>query len=185
MKALYRFATGKLSQKMILSLTIIMTVVGFISAYLQVKTQEEQTTRCDDPRGGPALREHHECDLARDACRPARCGVRDHADDRGLKQGINRIRIFNKEGRVMFSTHPGDNGQVDKDAEILRDVPCARRPLVRVGRSLARTGLSRPPAASRVLAMVTPIYNEPSCSDADCHAHPAADEGPRRPGRLH
>ncbi len=35
----------------------------------------------------------------------------------------------------------------------------------------------------RVLAMITPIYNEPSCSTAACHAHPTRAAGARRRGR--
>lgn len=88
-----------------------------------------------------------------------------------LKQGIKRIRIFNKEGRIMFSTDPADGGQVDKDAEACSLCHASLQPLVRVDvpdRSRIFTGSD----GVRQLAMVTPIYNEPACSDAACHAHP-------------
>ena len=94
------------------------------------------------------------------------------------KQGINRIRIFNKEGRVMFSTAPGDSGQtVDKDAEACSMCHASDRPLVRVDMpSRARVFRSRDGRGA--LGIVTPVYNEPACSNADCHAHPGVDECP-------
>jgi two-component system NtrC family sensor kinase len=85
--------------------------------------------------------------------------------------GIDRIRIFNKEGRVMFSTVADDERQVDKRAEACYMCHASDQPLVRLEtpeRSRVFTG----PDGRRKLAMVTPIYNEPSCSEADCHAHP-------------
>jgi two-component system NtrC family sensor kinase len=32
----------------------------------------------------------------------------------------------------------------------------------------------RRPDGGRIMGMVTPIYNEPACSDADCHVHPTS-----------
>ncbi len=89
------------------------------------------------------------------------------------KQGINRIRIFNKEGRVMFSTMPGDMKTVDKDAEACSMCHASGRPLVKVDMP-SRARVFRSSDGSRALGIVTPIYNEPACSNADCHAHPAS-----------
>ena len=88
------------------------------------------------------------------------------------KQGINRIRIFNKEGRVMFSTAPGDTGRVDKDAEACSICHATNRPLVKVDVP-TRARVVREATGKRSLGIVTPVYNEPACSNAACHAHPA------------
>jgi two-component system NtrC family sensor kinase len=45
-------------------------------------------------------------------------------------------------------------------------------PLVRVDVP-SRARIFATPDGVRKLAMITPIYNEPACSNADCHAHPA------------
>jgi two-component system NtrC family sensor kinase len=90
-----------------------------------------------------------------------------------LQQGIDRIRIYNKEGRVMFSTASNDVRQVDKRAEECYLCHASDRPLVKVDvptRSRVFWGSD----GQRKLAMVTPIYNEPSCSQSDCHAHPSS-----------
>lgn len=88
------------------------------------------------------------------------------------QEGIERVRIFNKEGLITFSTSDTERGTVvDKQAESCYACHAADQPLVR----LAIPSRSRiyQTNAHRVVGMVTPIYNEPSCSDAACHAHPA------------
>jgi len=89
----------------------------------------------------------------------------------GKKQGIKSIRFFNKEGEVTFSTDPSAEPHVDKNAESCFMCHAREKPLVRVDMP-TRARLVTHQDGSRKLAMVTPIYNEPACSDADCHAHP-------------
>ncbi len=86
--------------------------------------------------------------------------------------GIRRIRIFNKEGRIMFSTGPEAGRLVDKNAEACVLCHASAQPLVRV-ETPSRARVFSDPDGRRRLAMITPIYNEPSCSTAACHAHPA------------
>jgi two-component system NtrC family sensor kinase len=88
------------------------------------------------------------------------------------QEGISRIRIFNKEGRIMFSTAPEAGRLVDKKAEACVLCHASARPLVRV-ETPSRARVFTAPDGGRRLAMITPIYNEPSCSTAACHAHPA------------
>src|SRR5581483_5655792 len=76
-----------------------------------------------------------------------------------LKQGIDRIRMFNSAGHVTFST------TVDDHDEVLD---------LRKLAGMARVNIYRGPDGARRLDMRTPIDNERSCSEADCHAHPAA-----------
>ena len=77
--------------------------------------------------------------------------------------GISRIRIFNKEGRVMFSTAPEAGQLVDKNAEACVLCHASAQPLVRV-ETPSRARVFSDPAGQRRLAMITPIYNEASCS---------------------
>jgi two-component system NtrC family sensor kinase len=87
---------------------------------------------------------------------------------------VEKVRIFNKEGRIMFSTAPGETGtMVDKKAESCYACHAAGQPLVRLSvPSRART--YRAADGHRVLGMVTPIYNEPACASSGCHATPEA-----------
>jgi two-component system NtrC family sensor kinase len=94
-------------------------------------------------------------------------------DTIGRQAGISFVRFFNKEGRVTFSSNRTETGtMVDKRAEQCYRCHEAGRPIERLSTTtrnrIFETG------GHRVLGMVTPIYNEASCSSATCHAHPPA-----------
>jgi two-component system, NtrC family, sensor kinase len=85
---------------------------------------------------------------------------------------IMEIRIFNKEGVVTFSSHHNVIGTtVDKRAEGCYECHAANEPLRRLPigdrTRIYRTG----PGSPRILGVINPIYNEPSCYQAKCHAH--------------
>jgi len=89
----------------------------------------------------------------------------------GRQEGIEGVRMFNKDGRITFSTTAGETGNiVDKRADSCGPCHGNGEPLERLSvpsRSRIFTG----PDGHRVLGMVTPIYNEASCTSAACHAH--------------
>ena len=88
-------------------------------------------------------------------------------------ENVEKVRIFNKEGRIMFSTAPGEMGTlVDKKAESCYACHAAGQPLVKLSVP-SRARVFHAADGHRVIGMVTPIYNEPACSSAGCHAHPA------------
>jgi two-component system NtrC family sensor kinase len=88
------------------------------------------------------------------------------------REGIDRIRIFNKEGRVMFSTGQDVGAMVDKRAEACFVCHAEAQPLVRVDVP-SRARVFQGPDRRRKLGLITPIYNELACSEAPCHAHPS------------
>lgn len=165
-----RLPPKKLSQKLILSFTVIMTAVGIISSYMHVKTQEKQLLDAmmlgaDQLSGSISSATWHAMLLDQ------RESAYETMQTIAQKQGIRRIRIFNKEGRIMFSTVTADTGIVDKDAEACFMCHSAEQPLVKVDVP-TRARVYRTADQLRTLSMITPIYNEPSCTDAPCHAHP-------------
>jgi histidine kinase len=90
----------------------------------------------------------------------------------GAQPGVENIKIFNKTGAIMFSSQKDEIGN-DVDLQAEACYGCHRRdqPLERLSMTdRSRTYLS--PAGFRVLGMINPIYNEPSCWQAACHAHP-------------
>jgi two-component system NtrC family sensor kinase len=92
----------------------------------------------------------------------------------GRQEGVSKVRIFNKEGLILFSTDPADEGQVvDKQAESCYGCHAAEQPLERLNLPESARIFSTQ-QGERILGMITPIYNEPSCSEAQCHAHPPA-----------
>jgi HAMP domain-containing protein len=87
---------------------------------------------------------------------------------------VDHVRIFNKQGVVVFSGQIAEIGrEVDKDAE-----GCS---VCHVATGPARQSLGPMEQARRflkedgkpVLAVTAPVYNESTCATAACHHHPA------------
>jgi two-component system NtrC family sensor kinase len=90
----------------------------------------------------------------------------------GSEPGIRRIRIFNEEGRVRFSTDPAEINQlVDKRAEACYGCHAQAAPLTRLDRP-DRARIFTDASGERLLGVIRPIENEAACSNAACHAHP-------------
>jgi two-component system, NtrC family, sensor kinase len=94
----------------------------------------------------------------------------------GREPGIERIRIVNNEGRAMFSTDPLDLGCIVETNAApccgchIQPTPSGMLPQPR------RMNVFTNAKGRRVMATLRPIENEASCSNAPCHAHPAAQK---------
>jgi len=90
----------------------------------------------------------------------------------GEQSGVERIRIFNKKGTIMYSTAKGEIGQtVNLQAEACFSCHQKDKPLERIPQN-ARSRVFSTKKGDRVIGYINPIYNEESCSTATCHAHP-------------
>ena len=165
-----RFVPKHLALRLILTLTFLVAVVQSIFAYINVHRQERDLL--DGMVRGTDQ-------LARSITNATwHAMLADHRDDVyqilraiGQEPGIESIRIFNKEGRVTYSTDPHAAVQVDKNAEACFLCHARQAPLVRVD-APGRARIYHGEDGHRRLGMVTPVYNEPACSRAPCHAHP-------------
>ncbi len=91
----------------------------------------------------------------------------------GNQSSIQRIRIMNKGGAVIYSSDTSEIGKmVDKNAESCYMCHSAGQPLEKLEMK-DRTRVFRVhPDSARTLGIINPIYNSSSCSQAACHAHP-------------
>jgi two-component system NtrC family sensor kinase len=90
--------------------------------------------------------------------------------------GVIRVRVFDREGRITYSTEPSETSRtVDKDAEACYKCHSQRQPLAKLDRP-DRFRVYRNGGGHRVLAIITPIENQAECSNAACHAHPASQQ---------
>ena len=78
----------------------------------------------------------------------------------GEQKGIEKVRLFNKEGRIMFSSVPGEIGRmVNKRNEACTACHAIDKPLEQPPIT-ARSRIFRAPGADhRVLGIINPIYN--------------------------
>jgi two-component system NtrC family sensor kinase len=91
----------------------------------------------------------------------------------GAQSQVEHLRIFDAGGRIRFSTDAGEVGQVP-DLKSTSCAPCHGGGKTQLPLSIPdRTRVSWH-EGRQILGAVTPIYNEPSCSNGSCHVHPAA-----------
>jgi two-component system NtrC family sensor kinase len=151
----------RLARKLMLSITVIVIIVAAVSGLVNVKTEEQQLLNtmilgADQlSKGITSATWHAMLDDHRETAYQVMQTI-------ALKQGIDRIRIFNRAGQVMFSTNAEDRATA---TEALPETDHPDLP--------SRVRIFRGANGGRRLAMATKIYNEPSCSQAECHAHPA------------
>ena len=90
--------------------------------------------------------------------------------------GMIKVRILDQQGRISYSTDPAEVSHVlDKTAEACYGCHDQSQPLARLNRP-DRFRIYRIGGGHRVLGIITPIENQPSCSNAACHAHPASQQ---------
>lgn len=86
---------------------------------------------------------------------------------------ILEIRVFNKDGMIMYSSQENAIGtMVDKNAEACYVCHTANEPIEKLSIDQRIRKYKIHPDSSHILGIINPIYNEPSCWQADCHAHP-------------
>ncbi|MEQ1917833.1 MAG: ATP-binding protein [Elusimicrobiota bacterium] len=91
----------------------------------------------------------------------------------GSQSGIERIRVMNKTGAVIYSSDASEIGtMVDKKAESCFLCHSAGRPLERLDMKERTRVFRLSPDSPRTLGIINPIYNAPGCWTAACHAHP-------------
>lgn len=91
----------------------------------------------------------------------------------GTQPQIRDVRIINKVGEIIYSSDSTFiNKMVDKRTESCYACHSEDEPLEHIS-IIERTRIFRVhPDSNRVIGIITPIYNEKSCWQADCHAHP-------------
>jgi len=103
---------------------------------------------------------------------------RDMADkiisDIGKQKGIERVRVISKDGTIIHSNIDAEVGYSVEQNE----APCvychlSKKPINRVPDE-DRWKIYKSEDGHRVLGTMQVIRNEPSCSSASCHEHPAS-----------
>jgi two-component system NtrC family sensor kinase len=94
--------------------------------------------------------------------------------DIARQKGIERVRVISADGTIIHSNHPAETGYSVEQSE----EPCVQchktdKPLKQVPDE-ERWRVIESPGGHRTLATMHAIRNEPSCSSASCHEHPAS-----------
>jgi len=168
-------ATQTLSAKLNILLLSAMVLIFALLGYLTVRLHRqhlEQNTLLVAERISDVIK-HGTTEYM---LRNDREGLYQSIRTMAAEPGIEKIRIFDQDGRITYTTNSGEqNHVVDKTGEACYACHAQSQPLTRLNRP-DRFRIYRNAAGTRVLGIITPIENQPSCSNASCHAHPAEQQ---------
>ena len=163
----------KLGPKLILSLTVLIVAISCVSAFLNFRTQKKHLVETlvlgEDQlsRSITSATWHAMLDDDRKAAYQIMQVIAD-------KQGVDRIRMFNREGRLVFSTDAREEPSLPSLSNDVCLSCHSKEPISDKPAQDSRVRYTTSPDGLKTISMVTPIYNEPSCSNASCHAHQAS-----------
>ncbi len=158
----------KLAVCLTVSSAVIFSVLGFVNLRAHRRNSEELVLLSAERLSDIIQRSTRYQMLGND-----RAALYQSIREMGSQPGIRRIRIFNKEGRIMFSTDPAEaNAMVDKHAEACYGCHAQASPLVKLARPDRARIFTEEATGARVLGVIRPIENQAACSNAACHAHP-------------
>jgi two-component system NtrC family sensor kinase len=163
----------RLDFKLILSLTVLIVAISCVSGFLNFRMQKKQLVEtmilgADQlSRSITSATWHAMLDDDRNSAYEIMRVIAD-------KQGVDRIRMFNREGRLVFSTDVREPPTpASQSSEVC--IGCHSRGPIRDKLTEAqRVRYATSPEGVKTINVVTPIYNEASCSSASCHAHRAS-----------
>ncbi len=167
---LSRSVSVKLMVGIFLVLIIIFGLFGYFSIQDQRKHLEDAALVSAEQQSEVLRRSASHYMLNND-----RVGLYEMMLNMADQPGMVRVRIMNPQGEISYSTSPAEVGtMVDKTGEACYGCHERSKPLTRLNRSdrfrVYRAG------GERVLGVITPIENQPACSNAACHAHPASTQ---------
>jgi two-component system NtrC family sensor kinase len=164
-----------LAQRLVIPLTMIVVVVAAFSGLYTTAGEERQLLRMMS-EGADQLSRSITSATWHAMLADRRQDAYQVMSTIAQKEGIDRIRMFNRNGVLTFSTKPEEiRHQSDRSLDSCSACHITSLPLQQMDLA-GRTQIFRKPDRQRSLDMVTPIYNEPSCSQSECHAHPASDK---------
>jgi len=162
--------SAKLMVSIFVVLIIIFSLLGYFSIRDQRKHLEEAALVSAEQQSEVLRRSASRYMLNND-----RIGLYEMMLNMADQPGMVRVRIMNPQGVISYSTAPAEVGtMVNKNAEACYACHEKSKPLAVLNRS-DRFRVYRA-EGSRVLGVITPLENEPACSNAACHAHPAGTQ---------
>src|SRR5579862_7261671 len=165
----FRFGlAAKLAVSVIAGATAFFGLFGFLNLKTERRQAEDLIEQSARRVADVIVRSIHYEMLKND--QPA---LHNRIDEMGAEPGIQKIRLFNKEGVITYSTDAREIGRhVDKTAE--QCYPCHSGQKPRAELKPADRSRRFPDAQGRpILGVMQPINNAPECSNSECHVHQA------------
>jgi len=163
--------SAKLNLLLLGAMVLIFALLGYFNIRLHRQHLEQAALQSAERVSDVIRRSTSEYMLRND-----REGLYHAIQAMAAEPGMVKIRIFDQQGRITYTTDAAEaNHVVDKRGEACYACHAQSQPLARLNRP-DRFRIYRNGGGHRVLGIITPIENQPSCSNAACHAHPAQQQ---------
>ena len=163
---------SKIGLKLTFGVVLTVLVVIGVFAYFNIQS-EKKSLLTEVERHANQFSEHLKSDMNYDMLHADRERIHDGIRRIGEQESIDRIRLFNKSGEIIYSSTPADTGKmVDKGAESCYQCHSEGKPLERLETQERMRIFRLHEDSPRLLGIINPIYNEETCWTAACHAHP-------------
>lgn len=168
----FRQALTKISLKLIITVGIVTFVIISVYSYLSIHAQKNELLSQAEiyaNKLSETIRNSTHLSMLENRSDQTHNIINTIAQEPGLEE----IRIFNKEGRIIFSSKKEFiNQMVDKNAEACYACHAENKPLERLPIEERTRIYQTSKESARILGIINPIYNEKSCWEAECHVHP-------------
>ncbi|MFO7524648.1 MAG: ATP-binding protein [Ignavibacteriaceae bacterium] len=164
---------NKIGIRLIIAVAFTAIIIIGVFAYFNVKSHSDGLIK-EVERHANQLSETVISSTRFDMMQNQRERIQQIINTIGQQEHIRDVRILNKEGLITYSSDASIiNQMVDKNAEACYACHTADQPLENISIT-ERTRIFRlNPDSSRFIGIITPINNDRSCWEADCHAHPS------------
>ncbi len=162
---------ASLTNKLIFTIGLLMTIGGLLSAYLYLKYQEDLMLK------NLVTQVEISSELIRRGLHYGMLSSQREVIEQTINsvkdaEGVRVIRIFDTSGRIFYSSQPGEIGRViDKNVEGDCTLCHGKEDFRLKGKERRCWRLGRLPTGERVINFIKPIMNERVCYTSSCHRH--------------
>jgi len=161
----------KIGTKLTLGVVATALLVIIVFAAFSIRSQSRSLLQ-EVERHADQLSEHIQSDLHYDMLQNNYQRIHAGIQRIGQQESIERVRILNKSGEIMYSSEASDIGRmVDQHEESCFGCHQEGEPLEHLDMQDRTRVFRRDEESPRLLGIINPIYNEESCWSAACHAH--------------
>ena len=161
---------NRLSLRLIVAISVILITILSIYTYISITNLDGYLTRNSFKNA------NNISDLIKKSTRYSmllnrREDVYQIINTIGTEEGVKGIRIYNKQGTIIFSTN---SSEIDKKVNLTAEacIVCHNSEIpLNIITNQSKMRIFTAPDKKRVLGLINPIYNEEDCYSAECHAH--------------
>jgi len=165
---------SKIGFKLIAVVGITTLIIVGVYSFFAIKSQQD-VLLSEVERHGNQLSEAIKKSMRFEMLANNRESIHNMINTLGEEPAIREVRIFNKAGEIIYSADEKDIGRmVNMQEESCYACHAKDEPLQRLSINERTRIFKTESEDSRVLGIINPIYNEPTCYNGACHAHPSS-----------